>query len=140
MSSTSNSLPPQTKIIWAALTFSQLIYAVVGGFVLSPQEGSGPDETLLYGLLGVALSTIAAAVLVIPNVVKVKSFDAVVTPFIVQWALVESVALYGLVGKVLGASNTYLFGLTFLAMTFMVILYPSEKRARSFVQSDPEEP
>jgi len=136
VSTTSNSLPPLTKIIWAALTFSQLIYAIVGVFIIPAQEVGSPNDIVLYGLLGSSFIAIGVALLVIPTTSKVNSLSAVVTPFIIQWALVESAAVFGLVGKFMGGSNTFLCGLTFLSVIFMVILFPTEKRAQAFLRKD----
>jgi hypothetical protein len=133
VSTNPNSLPSQTKIIWAALTLSQLLYLVVGIIAVSPSESKVPDDIILIALLVAGLSAIAVACLVIPMIVKVQSLEEVLTPFIIQWALVESMAVIGLVGRFLGASDTFFFGSIFLSVMFMLILFPTKKRAMRFV-------
>ena len=135
MSDSSNSLPPITKIIWGGLTVSQLVYGVVGTTV-DTTEMDAPDDVLLIVLLIMGLVSLSVSVIGVPMFLRVESKLEVFTPFVVQWALVESVAVYGLVGRFQGASDVFFYAMLGMALSFMLLLFPTEARAKKFLREN----
>ena len=136
MSDSSNSLPPITKILWGALTMSQVIYGVVAT-VVPVDEGTEADDVFVIALLIAGLMSLGMAIFGIPKFMKVASKAEVLTPFIIQWAIVESVAIYGVVGHFMGASDVFVYGMICMGIAFMVFLFPTERRAEEFITEKP---
>jgi len=135
MSESSNTLPPVTKILWGALTMSQLVYLIVATIIEVDAETKA-DDTLVMALLIIGISTLAVSIFVIPKVIKVPSKSAVLTPFIIQWALIESVCIYGLAGRFLGAPEAFYYGMICMGIAFMLFLFPTDRRAEDFIKKE----
>ena len=122
------------KIVWFALTMSQLIYGVVGAMI-------SPDVPEVTDMLLIILSAVGAfnavlAFVLVPMFFKVTSQENVLSLFILQWALIESIAIFGLVGKILAGSMMFLVGMLALSIIFMLLLFPSEKRLNEMLQQE----
>ena len=131
------SNPPNTslqvpKIIWFALTISQVVYGVVG-MSISPDSSEGND-ILAIGLLVMGLSNAVLSFVVVPKFFKVTSRENALSLFIVQWALIESIAIFGLVGKIMAGSLPLMIGMISMSFIFMLLLFPSEKRWNALIQ------
>ena len=107
-------------IIWGALFLSQMIYLVVPHIIEIEQES--PDNVFIIVLCTVGLGN-ALFSFVYPSIIK--STD-VLTRSIIQFALLESCALMGLVCSLLGADTMYQYGLSFLSLGGMMMLFPKE--------------
>ena len=134
MSNTPNPSIQPTKIIWFALTMSQFIYGVVG-MNISPEVEEGNDIFLIVFLV-IGLLQAVGAFLLVPKLFKVTSKENAFTLCIVQWALIESIAVFALVGKILAGSVTFMAGMLAMSIIFMLLLFPSDKRLEAMVQSD----
>ncbi|MCB9479939.1 MAG: hypothetical protein H6684_13630 [Deltaproteobacteria bacterium] len=134
-------------IMWYSLLMAVVIYAVVA-FVVAPNNQNAGSETpqILTLVLGaVSVSIAAMALFVIPrlapamreNARKSRGEDGVKGAFltycILRWALVESIAIFGLVIAIL--SGEPINGMPFIAGSFvlMVLLMPSAGARDRFV-------
>ena len=122
------------KIVWFALTMSQLIYGVVG-MIVSP-EGTEITDMLLIILALVGVFNAVLAFVLVPMFFKVTSQENVLSIFILQWALIESIAIFGLMGKILAGSMMFLIGMIAMSVIFMLLLFPSDKRWNEMVQPE----
>ena len=112
------------NIIWLALCMSQLIYVGVGFGV--GNDGASIDTVILGALLVMAGVSTVVGLFVIPAIIKVTSIESYFTFGIIRWAIFESVAIYGLMGFMLGGPQTMQWGLTLWALTLMLLARPSE--------------
>ena len=123
-----------SKIVWFALTTSQLIYGVVG-MIVSPEVTEITDMLIIVLALVGVFNAVLAFVLV-PMFFKVTSQENVLPLFILQWALIESIAIFGLMGKILAGSMMFLIGMIAMSVIFMLLLFPSDKRWNEMVQPE----
>jgi len=120
------------RIIWGALTFSQLIYlglglsGAIGPEAPSPEYIESGTPTILFAI---GLGQIAFGVFGIPQVIKVPE-DATLaqrqTQRIVQWALMEAGVVLGLVCVISGGPSSVLIGLYVVALVGMLKLFPKD--------------
>ena len=108
-------------IIWGALLMSQLVYLVIPQLVEISAEP--PEQTILLALCGVGLSN-AAFAFVLPNILKGQNR---MTISIIQFALLETCAVLGLVSTFLGAESIYHYGLAFLGAGGMFLVFPKKE-------------
>lgn len=108
---------PQLMIIWGAIASSPIMLGLVGAFAFPPPE-KAPAEFILLALGTAALMTGMAAFTV--PVMLIKSLEPPVV-LLMRWAMLEAIALYGLVARVLGAPNE-VFGAFIGASLFLLIL------------------
>ena len=134
MSNTSNSSIQPTTIIWFGLTMSQFIYGVVG-MTISPEIEEGNDILIVIFLV-IGLFNAVLAFLLAPKFFKVTSKENAFSLCILQWALIESIAVFGLVGKILAGSVPFMAGMLTMSIIFMLLLFPSEKRLNAMIQSE----
>jgi len=117
--------PNQKKVIWIlwlALINSLFIYLVVGYFTRQNNPPAEPAEVLptltaVLGFVSIAISVVIFAIG--PRIAKNNNFF---TYSIIRWAMSESIAIYGLVLFILGAS-WYVFGGFFIWSLFMLIIF-----------------
>jgi hypothetical protein len=124
-----NTQPPAnqmvTKIIWGALTFSQLIYLFVAFFVVEPPE-QPPEQMMSIIFFGIGCSNIALGVFGVEKFVPVKDLGTYTTQHIIKWAVIESGVIFGLVSKFQGGPDAVMIGLYVLALLGMIKTFPKE--------------
>ena len=123
------------KIVWAALTFSILIYAVVAVLVPGPEEPT--NQVLPIALMGMACIAAALAMIGIPSLFKPTKPEQLFTFFIIQWALCEAVATFGLVSHLSGGPTWSFWSPLGLSVLLMLMLYPSDNRIDELTSTMP---
>ena len=119
-----NMSKPQASllpIIWGALLMSQFIYLVIPQFMEITSEP--PEQIMLLVLCGVGVSN-AMASFAVPHFIKGPDN---ITPSIIQYALLESCCVLGLVCTFLGAPSMYQYGLAIVGIGGMLVLFPKAK-------------
>ena len=121
------------RIVWGALLFSQLVYLVVAIFVASPSPEAieamvnNPMPMIFFGI---GLVQIGVAVFLIPNIIKPPEnpthVSQVFTSRIVQWAIVESAIVLGLINSFQGGPDTVIIGLFVVAVLAMLKTFPKD--------------
>lgn len=114
-------------IIWGALLMSQLIYLVIPQFAEISAEP--PEQKMLLILCAVGVSN-AMASFAVPHFIKTPDTadpSKVIAPSIIQYALLESCCVLGLVCSFLGASPMYQYGLALVGLGGMLVLFPKQK-------------
>lgn len=138
-----------TRVIWMALLVSVLIYGVVIWFVSQEWSAtSGSEEILGHPvLLPLAIAAIATLAMsfFIPTIMlrqgspsrtpmspisELAVPDRVRTAFIIQWALLEAVAIYGLVASFLIQDLRPFLVFAGVAIVGLLLAFPSEGRIR----------
>ena len=112
-------------IIWLALCISQLLYVGIG-FSVGPELETEVDDIILYVLLGSGLMSTVVALVVIPQIIKVKSMEQYFTYTIVRMALLESIAIEGFVGYYIGGPQMMQWAMTMWALALMLLVRPTE--------------
>jgi hypothetical protein len=124
-----SSQPPANlltlKIIWGALTFSQLIYLVVAFFVVEPPE-QPPEQMMSIIFFGIGCSNILLGTFGVEKFMKAQDFSSFVTQCIIKWAMIESGVIFGLVNKFQGGLDAIMVGLYVLALFGMIKTFPSD--------------
>lgn len=110
--------PNTLTIIWGALLLSQGVYLVVAHIL--EIEQSQPEMSMILPLCVIGgLNAIFAFAL--PSFLKNGNKLSL---SIIQYALLESCSLIGFACSFLGADFIYQYGLAFLGMGGMILLYP----------------
>lgn len=123
-------------MIWGALLMAQLIYLVVGTVVPSQADPINQVEMIMMGVIGV--TDISVAIFGLPLFVK-PTKKTLLTFFIIQWAMIESCAVLGIVGKMMGAPMPFLYIMVGFAMTGMLFTMPTEKHISDILPADDTE-
>ena len=118
MSKSQESILP---IIWGALLLSQMLYLAIPNFLDINVES--PEQMIVFVLCGVGVFN-AIFAFVLPGVLKLEDR---MSSSIIQYALFESCAVFGLVCTFLGAESIYQYGLAFLSAGGMLLVYPKRK-------------
>ena len=126
------------KIIWGALTLSQAVYLGIALFVANPSEeqiaamANSPTPMIFFGI---GLMEIGLAVFLLPKLLNVpenpKSTNELMIPRIIQWAVIESGMILGLVAAFQGAPQIVPRGLFIVAIVGMLKTFPSDIEATS---------
>ena len=121
------------RIVWGALLFSQLVYLVVALVIADPspeaveEMANNPMPMIFFGI---GLVEIGLAVFLIPNIIKPPenptNVSQLFTTRIVQWAIVESAIILGLLNAFQGGTNTVIIGLFVVAVLAMLKTFPSD--------------
>ena len=126
------------KIIWGALTASQAIYLGLALFVASPtpeQIASMEQSSTAMIFFGIGLMEIGLAVFLMPKILNVpenpKSSNELMVPRIIQWAIIESAMILGLVASFQGGPQVVPIGLYVVALIAMVKTFPSDIKVAS---------
>ena len=121
------------RIVWGALLFSQLVYLVVALVVADPSPEAIEEmanNSMPMILFGIGLAEIGLAIFVIPNIIKPPEkpthVSQLFTSRIVQWAIVESAIILGLVNAFQGGPDTVIIGLFVVAVLAMLKTFPSD--------------
>ena len=137
MQNTSSTLNTKTlKIIWAGLTFSVFIYGFVAPIARQP-DANMEDPTLVLALMVISASNAAVALLGVPAFIKLKEPQTIFTRFIVQWALLDSVAIMGFIAFVLGGPGWSLSLPIATSIVFMIVLFPSDSTIKQLLSTIP---
>ena len=115
-------------IIWMTLTSSIFIYGAVGYVVLQKNTVAEPlSQTTLIALITVATTAAIISFVVMPKAMKPKSPKNLLSYCILQWALIEGIAVLGLVLYFLGSTlSTFLVFLLFFRNTGRGLSAPLE--------------
>ena len=121
------------RVVWGALLFSQLVYLVVALVIADPspeaveEMANNPMPMIFFGI---GLVEIGLAVFLIPNIIKPPenptNVSQLLTSRIVQWAIVESAIILGLVNAFQGGSNTVIIGLFVVSVLAMLKTFPTD--------------
>ncbi len=122
------------RIIWAALLGSVFVYA--GALTVMPRTpGPIPAHTLFLMLAGVALLETGFAFLA-PRLIKTPGEPlspspsaAVVVP-IIRWGIADSIAVFGLVGALMGVPNNQALVFFIWAIALFVFFHPFKEAPR----------
>lgn len=120
-------------IVWGALCGSLLIYGALplfGAFPVEPPHDPAARLPILYALIGVALAELLgqylAAGLIARRAGNIFSY------FIIRWAIIESVAIYGLVSFTLLGDISITWEFIGVSLLVMLGLAPGAKQRESF--------
>ena len=126
------------KIIWGALTLSQAVYLGIALFAANPSEeqiaqmANNPTPMIFFGI---GLMEIGLAVFLLPKLLNVpenpKSSHELMVPRIVQWAVIESAMVLGLVASFQGAPQIVPLGLFVVAVVGMLKTFPRDIKVAS---------
>ena len=121
------------RVVWGTLLFSQLVYLVVALVIADPspeaveEMANNPMPMIFFGI---GLVEIGLAVFLIPNIIKPPenptNVSQLLTSRIVQWAIVESAIILGLVNAFQGGSNTVIIGLFVVSVLAMLKTFPTD--------------
>ena len=121
------------RIVWGVLLFSQLVYLVAALVLADPTPeaieamANNPMPMIFFGI---GLVEIGLAVFLIPNIIKPPenptNVSQLFTTRIVQWAIVESAIILGLLNAFQGGTNTVIIGLFVVAVLAMLKTFPSD--------------
>ena len=115
-------MPMQTLyLLWAAILSSPVMMGGIGWFLLTPQNAI--DPVLLWVLAGAAFALSIAAQTV--PVLLIASIDPPVV-FILRWAMLEGIAVFGVIARVLGAPIDQFLAFI-VASLFMLVLNRPKK-------------
>ncbi len=119
------------RIVWGALTFSQVVHLGLALFIFSEGAELDPANTSLpIVLFGMGLMNIAIAVFVLPNMIKVpenpKHVGELFSSRIIQWAVIESGVVLGLVNSSMGGPDAVVIGLWMVALLGMLKTFPRD--------------
>lgn len=126
------------KIIWGVLTLSQAVYLGVALFGANPSEeqiaemANNPMPMIFFGI---GLMEIGLAVFLMPKILNVpenpKSSNELMVPRIIQWAIIESAMILGLVAAFQGAKQIVPIGLFVVAFVGMLKTFPNDVKVAS---------
>ncbi len=121
------------RIVWGALTFSQVIQLTLALLVASPtpeaiEQASNTSLPIVF--FGMGLMNIAVALFVLPNMIKLPENPTHVgelfTSRIIQWSVIESAVVLGLVNSFMGGPDVVVIGLWVLALLGMLKTFPAD--------------
>ena len=121
MAATNKTLP----IIWTLLTASHLMHLAMGEFGSIPeQEG---DMMIVAALCAAGVSALFASLFVIPKSMKAQRPEQLSSIFIIQWAMIESTGIFGLIARFMGGKPIVQYCMMGLALMGMLFTFPSQK-------------
>ena len=137
------------RVIWFALMMTLVIYAIICFTVLRPATTAPLEETFRNPIV-IALHVVAIADLLMsfimprnilrrnasaPRAPQYPSVDPVVTPairtaMILRWALIECVAIFGLLAAFMVHDSRVFLPLLAVSAAAMLMAYPSDNALR----------
>ncbi len=125
------------KIIWGALVISVMIYGLIV-FMMSRVWAAVPKEwqeltsnPILIALAIAAMATLVMAFLIFPALQARRSDQSIAAlrqRFIVQWSLIESVAVYGVVGTFMTQDPRVFAVFVTVAIAAFLLAFPTAER------------
>ena len=127
------------KIIHLAMMAPIFVYAIIAERVVQP-NATPPDMMLVWILaamsVAMALGSLAVRSALVTRNADILRTDAANTSAIGRWimgsivafALAESIALYGLVLRILGVQREYAFGFYAVSFVTLLLLTPRDPR------------
>lgn len=126
------------KIIWGANMSALAIFLGLALFNANPPEEQMADmanNPMPMIFFGIGLMEIGLAVFLLPKLLKVpenpKSSHELMVPRIIQWAVIESAMVMGLVASYQGAPQIVPIGLFVVAVVGMLKTFPSDIKVAS---------
>ena len=118
-------------ILWIAILISVgLLFTLA---VFTPGKGT-PNQTLSLALLGIGFATVTGSFLfkqqLLKKAVEKQELQALMSAYIVSFALCESAALFGLMDHFVTGSGYYRFGFM-LAAIGMLLHFPKKEHVRA---------
>lgn len=123
--------PNVRQLIWAALTFQVVIYAIVG-WHLTPTEAGPASFTLCVSLTSAGLCLTLLALGLTPILAPRTDYT---TFGVIRWALAETPAVFGLILYLLGATLPWFVGCLVLGLLGLLMTAPGEKERRAYLQA-----
>ena len=122
----------QLIVIWAALLVSIAIYAgiiVMMSQTWEPKTGNPLQANPIVLILGAAAvgSLLMAFVVPAQMLTEDKGFERIRSAYVIRWALIESVAIYGVTGAFLTLDPRVFFVGGAVAVAAMLLAFPSEE-------------
>jgi hypothetical protein len=118
-------------ILWIAILFSVGILFALASFI--PSSGTA-NQTLSFALLGIGLATVTGSFLfkqqTLKRAIEKQEIQALMSAYIVSFALCESAALFALVDHFTTGSGYYRFGFV-LAVVGMLLHFPKKDHLRA---------
>ena len=121
------------KIIWGALTFSQAIHLGIALFVANPsveQIESMSNSPIPMVLFGVGFMMILMGTFFITQIIKAPENptkpEELMTPRIIQWAMIEAGMVMGLVTAFQGGPREVPIALFVVALFAMLKTFPND--------------
>ena len=121
-----------------AITFSLAIFLGLALFGVTPSEEQVADmanNPIPMIFFGIGLMEIGLAVFLLPKLLNVpenpKSSNELMTPRIIQWAVIESGMVMGLVAAFQGAPQVVPIGLFVVALMAMLKTFPTDIKVAS---------
>ena len=114
-----------TRIIWGALTVSQLVYLVVAFTTAEPPE-EPPDQMLSVIFFVLGCSNIGLGAFGVDRFMPVTNASSFMTSNIIKWAVIESAVVFGLVNSFMGGPAVVIIGLYVLALLGMIKTFPKQ--------------
>ena len=121
------------KIIWGALTFSQAIHLGLALFAANPsaeQIESMANSPMPMVFFGMGLMLIGMGTFFITKIVKPSENPTnpaeLLTPRIIQWAMIEAGMVMGLVTALQGGPSAIPIGLFVVALLAMLKTFPKD--------------
>jgi len=120
-------------ILWLSMVGSIFIYAIVGFMVR--ENTPAPEDTSMVGVLTLAFSLVSIGTSALALLFgRLTGGKMDYQPFcIIRWALAESIAIYGLVLFILGASWAVFIPFLVWAIIMQLLLAPTHNSQQRYM-------
>jgi len=118
-------------ILWIAILISVGVLFTLASF--TPSSGTA-NQTLSFALLGIGFATVMGSFLfkqqMLKKAIEKQELQALMSAYIISFALCESAALFALMDHFTTGSGYYRFGFT-LAVVGMLLHFPKKEHLRA---------
>ena len=118
-------------ILWIAILISVGVLFTLASF--TPSSGTA-NQTLSFALLGIGFATVMGSFLfkqqMLKKAIEKQELQALMSAYIISFALCESAALFALMDHFTTGSGYYRFGFT-LAVVGMLLHFPKREHLRA---------
>ena len=122
-------------VIWGALLASIAIYCGVVVMLSQSWEAPSSDSTsnpIVLALAAAALGSLVVSFVIPARLLSVdRSESRVRTAYVVRWALLESIAIYGIVAAMLTQDVRPFYGFAAVSVAAMLLAFPSSDNLNS---------
>ena len=123
--------------LWMFLTSSIFVYGLVGYVVSqSNQETERLSDTTLNTLIVITIMIAVIALIIVPKIIKPKEDSHLFGYCLIQWALIESIAIFGLMSYYLGGPFSVFISMLGASVILMVLLLPTSARLKKLLETD----